>query len=82
MVKYYCDRCGKEVSSLITIRIPSKKTSKTSYSGKDIQVCKNCQKEAENICEKLLDIRFLLFGDFMIEMESENNETSLSDYQY
>lgn len=73
MIKYYCDRCGKEVSVLETIRIPSEKLGKTSYSVKNIQVCKNCQKEAENIGEKLRDIQFLLFGDFMIEKGSESN---------
>lgn len=65
MTKYFCDRCGKEVGNLIQIKIPSKKTNFNSFETKPIQVCDSCQKEFDDINKKLLDIRFILFSDFM-----------------
>lgn len=65
MTKHYCDRCGKETSSLERICIPDKKTGKTSFSVKEFEVCKDCKNASENIVEKLIGIRFLLFADFM-----------------
>lgn len=70
MVKYYCDRCGKEVAVLDEVRIPDVKHSSNSFSTKTIQVCKDCKKKADNIYEKLIDIRFTLFRDYMEGSES------------
>lgn len=64
MIKFYCDRCGKEVNKLYDIGIPESKGS-FSFKNKTIQGCLSCKGEADNINDKLVDIRFLLFKDFM-----------------
>lgn len=64
MTKYFCDRCGKECKTLIDIKIPKSKT-RFGFDTKSVQVCGECEKAYNNIVDKLVDIRFILFGDFM-----------------
>lgn len=65
MTKYFCDRCGKESEKLTEIPIPDEKTSTNSFSTKFVHVCNDCENEFDNIINKLIDIRFILFNDFM-----------------
>ena len=68
MTKYFCDRCGKESEKLTKIRIPDKKQPHiNSFSTKSICVCSDCENEFDNLINKLTDIRFILFDDFMKE---------------
>ena len=64
MIKKYCDRCGKEVNSLLDIKIPNIKAS-ISFENKTIAVCISCKEEADNLYDKLTDIRFIMFKGFM-----------------
>lgn len=72
MIKYYCDRCGKECLSLTEIKVPYKKGAFDSFETRPIQACIECKKEFNEIIDKLLDIRFVLFRDFM---KGESNGT-------
>ena len=65
MTKLYCDRCGKACGKLHTIKVPESKTSRDSFNVKPVEVCSDCEKEYDAIIEKLTEIRFVLFGDFM-----------------
>lgn len=67
MTKFYCDRCGKECNKLQTIKVPTGKTGLDSFETKPVEVCCDCKKEYDAIINKLTDIRFVLFGDFMKE---------------
>lgn len=64
MIKFYCDRCGKECEKLSEITIPKEKLSPGNFSTKTISVCSDCEKEAKALYDKLVDIRFILFKDF------------------
>ena len=64
MIKFYCDRCNRECQELERINIPNIKNS-PHFSTKTIQVCSACKEEAENLYDKLTDIKFVLFRDFM-----------------
>ena len=64
VVKYYCDRCGKETKNLEQISVPSEKK-RNSFLPKLFQVCPECEKEYDDIINKLTDIRFVLFDGFM-----------------
>lgn len=64
MIKLYCDRCEKECERLEEIKVPTEKTL-GGFSTKCINVCDECKKEYDNIIDKLTDIRFVLFSDFM-----------------
>ena len=64
MTKYYCDRCGKESKLLHDIKIPNTKNS-IGFETKTIAVCISCEEEANRLYDKLTDIRFVLFNDFM-----------------
>lgn len=68
MTRYFCDRCGKECScaEMSEISLPIKKTI-GGFDTKGIQVCCDCKKEYDGMISKLLDIRFIMFGDFMKE---------------
>lgn len=69
MIKYYCDRCGKECKNnidMFDVKIPHERHS-ASFSAKTVQLCRDCKKVADNLHEKLTDIHFLLFKDFMEE---------------
>lgn len=65
MTKHFCDRCGKECMKLSEVQIPLKKTVCGSFSTTRVEVCDGCKKEADGINEKLIDIRFIMFRDFM-----------------
>jgi hypothetical protein len=45
MVKYYCDRCGKESKGLTPVKIPIEKL-KYSVGTKLLDLCSECEKEA------------------------------------
>ena len=64
MIKYYCDRCGKESPRLADVIIPNIKGS-LSFEGKTVHLCPDCEKEANDIYNKLTDIRFILFDGFI-----------------
>lgn len=66
MTKYFCDRCGIESKKLSDIQIPKQKI-RYGFETKTIQVCDNCKNEYDNINVKLVDIRFILFDDFLKE---------------
>lgn len=73
MIKYYCDRCGKDFNNSIDIhnvKIPNERHS-ASFSAKTVQLCRDCKKAADNLLDKLTDIHFLLFRDFMKEEGDE-----------
>jgi DNA-directed RNA polymerase subunit RPC12/RpoP len=65
MVKFYCDRCGKETEKLHEIRIPIKKSVCHTFDTKLYQVCVDCESEYDDIIDKLTAIRFVLFSGFM-----------------
>jgi DNA-directed RNA polymerase subunit RPC12/RpoP len=65
MIKYFCDRCGKEVGKTIQIKIPKEKLKYGDFRATSIGVCDDCKKEFDKIIDKLTDIRFILFDDFM-----------------
>ena len=77
MTKHYCDRCGKECKKLVEIKVPDKKT-RYGWQTKPAQVCDDCEKEYKDINDKLTEIRFILFRDFMNRSsaaESLNGDT-------
>lgn len=65
MTKYFCDRCGKEVKRTTQIKVPKEKLSGGNFSTMSIEVCDDCKKEFDIIIDKLTDIRFILFNDFI-----------------
>lgn len=65
MTKYFCDRCGKECVKLSEIKVPHEKASFGNFSTRGIQVCSECEKEHIVLLEKLRDIRFIIYSDFM-----------------
>lgn len=67
MVKYYCDRCGKEAETLEQINIPTEKTKNSGFLTTPTHVCPECKKEYDGILDKLRDIRFVMFSTFMKE---------------
>lgn len=73
MVKFYCDRCGKESERLHEIKIPTQKRKYHNFDTKPYNVCVDCENEYDNIIGKLTDIRFILFDGFM-RKEEEINE--------
>lgn len=66
MIKYYCDRCGKECQTLRSVKIPFKRE-KEYFQTKTINACLACEKEANDLYDKISDIRFVMFRDFMKE---------------
>lgn len=65
MTKCFCDRCGKECEKLTEIKIPYKKASFGCFSTRSLMVCADCEKEHIVLLEKTMEIRFILYGDFM-----------------
>ena len=65
MTKHFCDRCGKECKTLSEIKVPKNKTLVGSIETYPVAVCYDCEKDYNNIIDKLIDIRFVLFRDFM-----------------
>lgn len=65
MIKKFCDRCGKECTTLFEIKIPCEKTSHGLFKTNTSSVCHECEKQYDNILDKLVDIRFIMFADFM-----------------
>ena len=64
MIKFFCDRCGKECKALSEVKIPDEKLS-SSIRTKTISVCFDCKKEADEIYDKLTDMHFIMFKDFL-----------------
>ena len=65
MTKHFCDRCGKECKKLNLIKLPKAKTIVGSFETMPVEVCQDCETEFDNIIDKLVDIRFIMFRDFM-----------------
>ena len=65
MTKYFCDRCGKEIKKRIQVNVPKEKLGDGNFSTTPIEICEDCEKEFVKIIDKLIDIRFTLFNDFM-----------------
>ena len=65
MIKYICDRCGKECEKLHSLKIPIKKLSDSSCLSKHIDVCTECDKEADVLFDILADIRLIMFDKYM-----------------
>ena len=65
MIKYYCDRCGKEVRELITVKIPVNKLKDGSFGSKRLDVCEECKNEAENIFATLADIKIFMCSKYL-----------------
>lgn len=72
MTKFYCDRCGKESKKLYEIKIPTQKRKYNSFDTESYQVCVDCENEYDNIIDKLIDIRFVLFNGFMRKEDEKN----------
>ncbi len=72
MTKHYCDRCGKECEKLEMIKIPTQKT-RFGFETRPGYVCGSCEEEYNNIINKITDIRFILFRDFMKGADDERN---------
>lgn len=64
MTRKFCDRCGIECKTLTQIKIPKEKH-KHGYSAKNIEVCPKCNALHESFLEKLTDIHFVLYADFL-----------------
>ena len=64
MIKYFCDRCGKEAKKTIQVSVPKEKLNE-GFNTMSLQVCDDCKKEFDKIINKLTDIRFILFSDFI-----------------
>ena len=77
MTKYYCDRCGKDVGShfgksdLKEIELPIDKTQLNNIQFKRVELCVACYQEYKTIINKLVDIRLVLFEDFMRKSEDK-----------
>lgn len=66
MTKYFCDRCGIEISENETtgvVQVPTERR-KQGFSVKNITVCPSCKKDYDAIINTLTDIRFIMFDKF------------------
>ena len=61
MTRHFCDRCGLECKSLITIKLPFKNNGHGSYSTEEMQVCKTCNELHAAILESLTDIKITMY---------------------
>ena len=65
MTKFFCDRCGKESKKLSSVTIPVGKIESGSGRSVAYELCKECEREANEKFETLLDIRIAMFANFM-----------------
>ena len=65
MVKFYCDRCRKEVPQLIDIKVPTQKSGKSSHYTRNMEVCGKCNKEFDEVNEMLADMRLTMFSKYL-----------------
>jgi hypothetical protein len=65
MIKYFCDRCGKECSKPAEIKVPHQRGCAGNFSTRGLQVCADCNKEHNDLLNKLVDIRFIMYRDFI-----------------
>lgn len=94
MVKYFCDRCGKEVPTtramggqivpvLHDVRIPDKKMKNDgSFSTRSLNVCDECKKESDKLNDLITDFRFKIFKDYMkgFENNAEGYERTTNSF--
>jgi len=77
VTKNFCDRCNKECKTLHKVKIPDRespvKYRDSSFCVKIVELCDSCKSEADNLYNKLTDIRFILFDDFMKGGEGDEN---------
>jgi hypothetical protein len=64
MIKYYCDRCGKEAKELKTVKIPVRKLKDGSFLPTPLELCTTCENEANEIFDILADIRLSMFAKY------------------
>ena len=65
MTKFFCDRCGKESKKLSSIAIPVGKIESGCSRSVAYELCKECERDANEKFEILLDIRLAMFANFM-----------------
>lgn len=65
MIKYYCDRCGREVKELTSVKIPTNKLRDGSFGSKRLDVCEECEKEANDIFDTLADIKIFMCSKYL-----------------
>lgn len=79
MIKKYCDRCGKEVNSVLYEKIPDLNASHdgTGYRTKEVELCHKCHRTVKEAVERfnisIHKVR-IAFYDTLFNMEEENNE--------
>ena len=61
MTRHFCDRCGVECKSLITIKVPTENHGSGSFSTEEMQVCKTCNELHESILDTLTEIRITMY---------------------
>lgn len=76
MIKYYCDRCGKEAKSLNSVKIPVEKQKgyTNTYYSKPLDLCKECENEANEIFDTITDIEISLFSKYLKKGGEVQNE--------
>ena len=65
MIKYFCDRCGKEAKKLVSVRIPTNKLRDGSCGTKPIDLCEECENEANHIFDTLMEFRLYMFSRYL-----------------
>lgn len=67
MIKYYCDRCGKEAQKLHSVKIPVQKQIGFEYScySKPLDLCDECKNESDEIFDTLVDIKLSMFSKYL-----------------
>jgi hypothetical protein len=79
MIKKYCDRCGKEVDSVLYEKIPDKKAHHDGYGykTKEVELCHKChwtvKKATEQFNLSIHEVR-IAFYDTLFNMEEHNDE--------
>jgi hypothetical protein len=79
MIKKYCDRCGKEVDSVLYEKIPDPEACHdgTGYRTKKVELCHECHrtvKEATNQFNLSIHKVRIAFYNTLFNMEGQNNE--------
>lgn len=69
MIKYYCDRCGKEAKKLHPVKIPVQKQRdhEPSYYSKTLDLCEECENEADEIFDTIVDIKLSMFSKYLMK---------------
>lgn len=67
MIKYYCDRCGREAKALNSVKIPVQKQIGFEHScySKPLELCEVCKNEADEIFDTIVDIKLSMFSKYL-----------------